>query len=294
MLRAVGMGDDDWGKPQIAIASSWNELTPCNMTLRKLAAFAKQGVASAGGFPMEFGTITVSDGISMGHEGMRASLVSREVITDSVETVMHAERLDGFVGLAGCDKSIPGMLMAAARLDLASVFVYNGSTMPGQHHGEAVDITSVFEAVGACAAGTITEEELSEIERTACPGEGACGGMFTANTMSSIAEAMGMSLPGSASPPGDRHPSRGRCPAGRRSGGEHASPRHHATSDHDEGRVRERDRADVGARWFDERGAASPGDRQRGRRDARTRRLQPHRRSGSAHRRHDAGAASST
>ena len=201
MLRAVGMGDDDWAKPQVAIASSWNEVTPCNMTLRKLAEFAKDGVRAGGGFPLEFGTITVSDGISMGHEGMRASLVSREVITDSVECVMHAERLDGFVGLAGCDKSIPAMLMAAARLDLPSVFVYNGSTMPGELHGTALDITSVFEAVGACAAGTITEDELSDIERNACPGEGACGGMFTANTMSSIAEAIGMSLPGTASPP---------------------------------------------------------------------------------------------
>ncbi len=201
MLRAVGMTDDDWVKPQVALASAWNEVTPCNMTLRKLAAAAKEGVRAAGGFPMEFGTITVSDGISMGHEGMRASLVSREVITDSVECVMHAERLDGFVGLAGCDKSIPGMLMAAARLDLASVFVYNGSTMPGQLDGTTLDITSVFEAVGACAAGTITEDELFEIERHACPGEGACGGMFTANTLSSIAEAIGMSLPGTASPP---------------------------------------------------------------------------------------------
>ncbi|MFM2181939.1 MAG: dihydroxy-acid dehydratase [Actinomycetota bacterium] len=201
MLRAVGMTDDDWVKPQVAIASAWNEVTPCNMTLRKLALHAKDGVRGAGGFPMEFGTITVSDGISMGHEGMRASLVSREVITDSVETVMHAERFDGFVGLAGCDKSIPAMLMAAARLDLPSVFVYNGSIMPGEHNGVALDITSVFEAVGACALGKISEDELLEIERKACPGEGACGGMFTANTMSSIAEAIGMSLPGTASPP---------------------------------------------------------------------------------------------
>ncbi len=201
MLRAVGMTDADFVKPQIGLANAWNEVTPCNMTLRKLAQCAKQGVTAAGGFGMEFGTITVSDGISMGHEGMRASLVSREVICDSVETVMHAERLDGFIGLAGCDKSIPAMLMAAARLDLASVFVYNGSIMPGEHHGAALDITSVFEAVGACALGKITEEELGEIERKACPGEGACGGMFTANTMSSIAEAIGMSLPGTASPP---------------------------------------------------------------------------------------------
>jgi dihydroxy-acid dehydratase len=201
MLRAIGMTDSDWVKPQIGIASAWNEVTPCNMTLRTLAQFSKEGVRAAGGFPMEFGTITVSDGISMGHEGMRASLVSREVITDSVETVVHAERLDGFIGLAGCDKSIPAMLMAAARLDLASVFVYNGSIMPGEHNGVALDITSVFEAVGACALGKITEDELGEIERKACPGEGACGGMFTANTMSSIAEAIGMSLPGTASPP---------------------------------------------------------------------------------------------
>ncbi|WCO68183.1 dihydroxy-acid dehydratase [Iamia majanohamensis] len=201
MLRAVGMGDDDWDKPQVGIASAWNEITPCNVTLKVLAEQSKHGVRDAGGWPMEFGTITVSDGISMGHEGMRASLVSREVITDSVETVVHAERLDGFVGLAGCDKSIPAMLMASARLDLASVLVYNGSILPGQHDGRALDITSVFEAVGAYSSGAITEEELSQVERHACPGEGACGGMFTANTMSSIGEAIGMSLPGSASPP---------------------------------------------------------------------------------------------
>jgi dihydroxy-acid dehydratase len=193
MLRAVGMTDDDWDKPQIGIASAWNEVTPCNLTLRKLAERSKEGVRAAGGFPLEFGTITVSDGISMGHEGMRASLVSREVITDSVECVMHAERFDGFIG--------PAMLMAAARLDLPSVFVYNGSILPGNYNGRSLDITSVFEAIGACATGAITEDELHEVERRACPGEGACGGMFTANTMSSIAEAIGMSLPGSASPP---------------------------------------------------------------------------------------------
>jgi len=201
MLRAVGMTDDDWDKPQIGIASSWNELTPCNLSLDRLAKRAKDGVRRAGGFPLQFGTISVSDGISMGHEGMRGSLVSREVICDSVETVVFAERLDGFVGLAGCDKSLPGMMMAAARLDLPMVFVYAGSTLPGNHRGTATDITSVFEAVGAEAAGTISLEELSEVERTACPGEGACGGMFTANTMSSIGEALGLSIPGSASPP---------------------------------------------------------------------------------------------
>ena len=201
MLRAVGLTDDDWEKPQIGIASAWNEVTPCNASLRRLAESAKRGVRGAGGVALEFGTITVSDGISMGHEGMRASLVSREVICDSVETVVHAERFDGFVGLAGCDKSIPAMLMAAARLNLPSVFVYNGSTLPGVHNGKNIDITTVFEAIGACAAGTMTQDELGAIERAACPGEGACGGMFTANTMSSIAEALGMSLPGTASPP---------------------------------------------------------------------------------------------
>ena len=201
MLRAVGMKDDDFKKPQIGIASSWNEITPCNMSLRRLAEKSKAGVFAAGGFPMEFATISVSDGISMGHEGMRASLVSREIIADSVECVMHAERLDGSVTLAGCDKSLPGMLMAAARLDLANVFVYNGSIMPGNLNGKDLTIQDVFEGVGACALGKITESELGDIERAACPGEGACGGMFTANTMSSAAEALGMALPGSASAP---------------------------------------------------------------------------------------------
>jgi len=201
MLRAVGMTDDDWEKPQVGIASSWNEITPCNLSLKRLALKAKEGVFAAGGFPMEFGTISVSDGISMGHEGMRASLVSREVIADSVETVMHAERLDGMVTFAGCDKSLPGMLMAAARLDVASVFVYAGSILPGRIGDHDVTIQDAFEGVGACAAGRITRGELDAIERNACPGEGACGGMFTANTMASIGEALGMSLPGSAAPP---------------------------------------------------------------------------------------------
>ncbi len=201
MLRAVGLTEDDWVKPQIGIASSWNEITPCNVSIRRLTEAAKEGVRAAGGVGLEFGTITVSDGISMGHEGMRASLVSREIIADSVEAVMHGERLDGLVATGGCDKSMPGMMMAIARLDLPGVFVYNGSIMPGYLNGKALDITSVFEAVGACAAGKITENELYEIERNACPGEGACGGMFTANTMSSIGEALGLSLPGTASPP---------------------------------------------------------------------------------------------
>ncbi len=206
MLRAVGMSDDDWAKPQVGVASSWNEITPCNLTLRKLAEHAKHGVHSAGGYPLEFGTISVSDGISMGHEGMHYSLVSREVITDSVETVMSAERLDGSVLLAGCDKSIPGMIMAAARLNLASVFLYNGSTMPGtarfaDGREQEVTLIDAFEAVGACRAGRISREDVDVIERAICPGEGACGGMYTANTMASAAEAMGMALPGSAAPP---------------------------------------------------------------------------------------------
>jgi dihydroxy-acid dehydratase len=200
MLRAVGFTDGDWNKPQIGIASSWNEITPCNLSLKRLAVKAKEGVFAAGGFPLEFGTISVSDGISMGHEGMRASLVSREVIADSVETVMHAERLDGSVTFAGCDKSLPGMLMAAARLDLANVFVYAGSILPGRVKDRDVTIQDAFEGVGACALGRITRDELDDIERHACPGEGACGGMFTANTMASVGEALGMSLPGSAAP----------------------------------------------------------------------------------------------
>jgi dihydroxy-acid dehydratase len=201
MLRAVGLTDDDWDKPQIGVASSWNEITPCNLSLDRLAKRAKDGVRQAGGVPLEFGTISVSDGISMGHEGMHASLVSREVIADSVETVMFAERFDGSVLLAGCDKSLPGMLMAAARLDLASVFLYAGTTLPGRVGDRDLTIIDVFEGVGACAAGRITREELDEIERATCPGEGACGGMYTANTMASAAEALGMSLPGSAAPP---------------------------------------------------------------------------------------------
>ncbi|MFL6069654.1 MAG: dihydroxy-acid dehydratase, partial [Actinomycetes bacterium] len=189
MLRAVGFTDEDWDKPQIGVASSWNEITPCNLSLKRLAIKAKEGVFEAGGFPLEFGTISVSDGISMGHEGMRASLVSREVIADSVETVMHAERLDGSVTFAGCDKSLPGMLMAAARLDLANVFVYAGSILPGRIGDKDVTIQDAFEGVGACALGRISRDQLDEIERQACPGEGACGGMFTANTMASVGEA---------------------------------------------------------------------------------------------------------
>ncbi|MEO8907742.1 MAG: dihydroxy-acid dehydratase, partial [Microbacteriaceae bacterium] len=206
MLRAVGMGDEDWDKPQIGIASSWNEITPCNLSLDRLAQAAKEGVHGGGGYPLQFGTISVSDGISMGHEGMHFSLVSREVIADSVETVMMAERLNGSVLLAGCDKSIPGMLMAAARLGLASVFLYAGSTMPGWvqlSDGTEKEVTIIdsFEAVGSCLAGTMSREDLHAIECAIVPGEGACGGMYTANTMASVAEALGLSMPGSAAPP---------------------------------------------------------------------------------------------
>lgn len=206
MLRAVGMDDEDFAKPQIGVASSWNEITPCNLSLDRLANAVKEGVFSAGGYPLEFGTISVSDGISMGHEGMHFSLVSREVIADSVEVVMQAERLDGSVLLAGCDKSLPGMLMAAARLDLAAVFLYAGSILPGRaklSDGSERDVTIIdaFEAVGACSRGLMSRADVDAIERAICPGEGACGGMYTANTMASVAEALGMSLPGSAAPP---------------------------------------------------------------------------------------------
>jgi dihydroxy-acid dehydratase len=201
MLRAIGMTDADWDKPQVGVASSWNEVTPCNMSLDRLAKRCKEGVRSSGGYPIEFMTIAVSDGISMGHEGMRASLVSREVICDSIETMMHAERFDALVTFAGCDKSLPGMLMAAARLDLAAVFLYGGTILPGRLGDRALDIVSVFEAVGSHAAGTMSDEELLQIERNACPTVGSCAGMFTANTMACAAEALGMSLPGSASAP---------------------------------------------------------------------------------------------
>ncbi len=201
MLRAVGMTDDDWDKPQVGVASSWNEVTPCNLPLDRLAKRAKDGVRAAGGFPFEFVTIAVSDGIAMGHEGMRASLVSREVICDSIETMMHAERFDALVTLAGCDKSLPGMLMAAARVNLPSVFLYGGSILPGHLDDRALDVVSVFEAVGAHAVDALSDEELALIERHACPTEGSCAGMFTANTMASVAEALGMSLPQSASAP---------------------------------------------------------------------------------------------
>jgi dihydroxy-acid dehydratase len=201
MLRAVGLTDEDFGKPQVAVASSWNEVTPCNYHLDKLAALAKEGVRQGDAVPVEFTTIAVSDGIAMGHEGMKASLMSRDLIADSVELVMHAERFDALVGIAGCDKSEPGMLMAMARLNLHSVYLYGGTILPGTYRGRDVTIQDVFEAVGAHARGTIDDADLRDIERAACPGTGSCAGMYTANTMAAVGEAIGMSLPGSASPP---------------------------------------------------------------------------------------------
>jgi dihydroxy-acid dehydratase len=201
MLRAVGFSEEDFGKPQVGVASSWNEVTPCNYHLDKLAALAKEGVRQGGAVPIEFTTIAVSDGIAMGHEGMKASLVSREIIADSVEIVMHAERIDGVVTIAGCDKSLPGMLMASARLNVPSVFVYGGTILPGRLDGRDITIQDVFEAVGANARGSMNDEELGRVERSACPTAGSCAGMYTANTMACAAEALGMSLPGSASPP---------------------------------------------------------------------------------------------
>jgi dihydroxy-acid dehydratase len=201
MLRAVGLSEEDFEKPQVGVVSAGNEVTPCNLTGPELSKSAKQGVREAGGVGLVFSTIAVSDGISMGHEGMRASLVSREVIADSVELVMHAERFDALVSIAGCDKSLPGMLMAAARLDLPSVFLYGGSSLPGRLNGKDISIVDVFEGIGAESEGKISPEELLAIERAACPGAGSCAGMFTANTMASVGEALGLSLPGSASVP---------------------------------------------------------------------------------------------
>jgi len=201
MLRAVGLGDEDFTKPQVGVVSAGNEVTPCNTSGPRLAARAKQGVTKSGGVGLTFATIAVSDGISMGTEGMRASLVSREVIADSVELVMHAERFDALVAVAGCDKSLPGMLMAAARLNLPSVFLYGGTIMPGRWRDRDISIVDVFEGIGAHSEGKLTDDELLDLERAACPGEGSCAGMFTANTMASVGEALGMSLPASASVP---------------------------------------------------------------------------------------------
>jgi dihydroxy-acid dehydratase len=201
MLRAVGFTDEDFDRPQVGVASSWNEVTPCNVHLDRLADAAKAGVRVRGGVPLVFTTIAVSDAISMGHEGMKASLVSREVIADSVELMVHAERLDGIVAIAGCDKSLPGMLMACARLNVPAAFLYGGTILPGHFQGRDVTVQDVFEAIGANAAGTMSDEDLAELERVACPTAGSCAGMYTANTMSAVAEAIGMALPGSASPP---------------------------------------------------------------------------------------------
>ena len=199
MLRAVGLKDEDFEKFQVGIVSAGNEVTPCNLTGPELSEYAKEGVNGEDSAGLIFSTIAVSDGISMGHEGMRASLVSREVIADSVELVMHAERFDGMVTIAGCDKSLPGMLMASARINRPSIFLYGGSSLPGEYKGKDISIVDVFEGIGALEKGLISEEELYEIECAACPGQGSCAGMFTANTMASVGEAIGMSLPGTAS-----------------------------------------------------------------------------------------------
>lgn len=201
MLRAVGLTDEDFARPQVGVVSAGNEVTPCNLTGPELAEAAKGGVRATGGVGLTFATIAVSDGIAMGHEGMRASLVSREVIADSVELVMHAERFDALVAIAGCDKSLPGMLMASARLNLPAVFLYGGSSLPGRYQDRDISIVDVFEGIGAESEGRISRDELWEIEKAACPGAGSCAGMFTANTMASVGEALGMSLPGSATVP---------------------------------------------------------------------------------------------
>ncbi len=201
MLRAVGFGDDDFAKAQVGVAAAANDVTPCNMGLGRLAGEVRRGVRDSGAIGLGFSTIAVSDGIAMGHSGMRASLPSRDLIADSVECMAHAERFDGLVTLAGCDKSLPAMLMAAARLNIPTVFVYGGSMLPGRYRDRDVTIQDVFEGVGAVSAGTMSEEELTSLERVACPGEGSCAGMYTANTVAAEAEALGMALPGSASSP---------------------------------------------------------------------------------------------
>ena len=198
MLHAVGFTREDFKKPQVGIASTWSMVTPCNMHIDKLARDAAKGVDGAGGKAIIFGTITISDGISMGTEGMKYSLVSREVIADSIETVAGCEQFDGLVAIGGCDKNMPGCLMAIARLNRPAVFVYGGTIMPGKYKGKDVDIVSVFEAVGEHARGRLSDKELREIEECAIPGAGACGGMYTANTMASAIEALGMSLPNSS------------------------------------------------------------------------------------------------
>ena len=203
MFRAMGFDDADMSSPMVGIANPAADITPCNVHLDDVADKAIEGVEEAGGMPIEFGTITISDAISMGTEGMRASLVSREVIADSVELVAFGERMDALVTVAGCDKNLPGMMMAAIRTDLPSVFLYGGSIMPGEHDGREVTIQNVFEGVGSVAYGDMTEGELTELEHQACPGAGSCGGMFTANTMASISEALGLAPLGSASPPAE-------------------------------------------------------------------------------------------
>ena len=290
MLRAVGMTDDDWGKAQVGVASSWNEVTPCNMPLDRLAKRAKEGVRDAGGFPIEFVTIAVSDGISMGHEGMRGSLVSREIIADSVECVMHAERLDALVTFAGCDKSLPGMLMAAARLNLPSVFLYGGSILPGRYKDQALDIVSVFEAVGACAAGHDHRERAGRDRAARLPDRRLVRGDVH-REHDGVDRRGDRDVAARAAPPPpavDRRRDDFAFESGRGGDATCSSsdirPRQIMTKEAFENAIA----VDDGARRFDERGAAPARDRARGPRRARARRLQPHRRAGAAHRRHEA------
>ena len=268
MLRAVGYKDADFSKPAIGIASTWSNLTPCNMHIDKLANAAADAVDKSGGKSTTFGTITVSDGISNGTPGMRYSLVSREVIADSIEAVSGAQGFDGIVAIGGCDKNMPGCVMALARLNRPAIFVYGGTIQPGKKRR---DIISVFEAVGAHAAGKISERELKDIERTAIPGPGSCGGMYTANTMASAIEALGMSLPNSSAQEAvSRHKLQDCRDAGKavHQAGEGGHP---AVADSHARSIRECDHRGDCARRFDEPGSASARDRTHSERAARTR-----------------------
>jgi dihydroxy-acid dehydratase len=255
MFRAMGFDDEDLESPMVGVANPAADITPCNVHLDEVAESALDGIDGAGGMPIEFGTITISDAISMGTEGMKSSLISREVIADSVELVAFGERMDALVTIGGCDKNMPGMMMAAIRTDLPSVFLYGGSIMPGEHDGREVTIQNVFEGVGAVASGDMTDDELDDLERHACPGAGSCGGMFTANTMASISEAIGFAPLGSASPPAEDE---GRYEVARESG--------------------ERHRPAGGGRGLDQRRPPPPRDGRGGRRRPRHRGLQPHQR----------------
>ena len=256
MFKAMGLTDDDLERPLIGVANTWTELTPCNLHLRDLAVHVKDGIRTAGGTPLEFNTITISDGITMGSEGMRASLVSREIVADSIELVVSGHILDGVVAISGCDKTIPGTVMALARLDLPSLMLYGGSILPGRYHGKDVTIQDVFEAVGACAAGAMTEKELHDLENVACPGAGACGGQFTANTMSTAMTFLGISPMGANDVPAlDERKGTRRVPM-RRARDEARQRRRERAANHHAHGACERHRVVGGNRWFDERSAS--------------------------------------